>query len=82
MKEDQINEEQIKKEFRAIRLMLAYLCIPKEPEASLIGKVDILDRFGLSAPEIAKVCKSSRQSILNARQMLKKKPHAKKKKPK
>jgi len=63
----------------AIRLMLAYLCIAQEAEASLVRKVEILDRFGLTDSEIAKVCLSPVQSVRNARQMLKKKPHAKKK---
>lgn len=64
---------------KAIRLMLAYLCVAKEAEASLVRKVQILDRFGLNIQEIATVCMSSAQSISNARQMLKKKPYAKKK---
>jgi hypothetical protein len=63
----------------AIRLMLAYLCVAKEAEASLVRKVQILDRFDLTDSEIAKVCMCSAQSIWNARQILKKKPHAKKK---
>jgi hypothetical protein len=60
--------------------MLAYLCIAKEAEASIVRKVEILDRFGLSTSEIAKVCKTNTQVVMNSRQMLKKKPHAKKKK--
>jgi hypothetical protein len=64
----------------AIHLMLAYLCIATEAEASLVRKVQILDRFDLSDKDIAKVCSASTQSISNARQILKKKPHAKKKK--
>lgn len=63
-----------------IRLMLAYLCVAKEAEASLVRKVQILDRFKLPSVEIAKVCGASGQSVLNARQILKKKPHGKKKK--
>jgi hypothetical protein len=63
-----------------IRLMLAYLCVAKEAEASLVRKVQILDRFELPGAEIAKVCGASVQSVLNARQILKKKPHGKKKK--
>jgi hypothetical protein len=62
-----------------IRLMLAYLCIAKEAEASLVRKVEILDRFDLSDSEIARVCKTNAQVIRNSRQLLKKKPHAKKK---
>ena len=63
-----------------IRLMLGYLCIAKEAEASIVRKVEILDRFGLSDSEIAKVCKTNTQVIQNSRQALKKKPHARKKK--
>jgi hypothetical protein len=65
---------------RQIRLMLAYLCIGKEGEASLVRKVEILDRFELSDAEIARVCLSGVQSVRNARQELKSKPHARKKK--
>jgi hypothetical protein len=56
----------------SIRLMLAYLCIANEAEASLVRKVDVLDRFGLTDAEIATVCGASVQSIRNARQQLKK----------
>ena len=56
----------------ATRLMLAYLCIATEKEASLERKVEILDRFDLSTAEISKVCGSAEQSILNARHYLKK----------
>jgi hypothetical protein len=52
------------------RLMLAYLCISTEKEASLERKVEILDRFGLSDADIARVCKSQLQSIRNARHSL------------
>jgi hypothetical protein len=51
----------------SIRLMLAYLCISTEKEASLERKVEILDRFNLDDADIAKVCKSKVQSIRNAR---------------
>jgi hypothetical protein len=54
------------------RLMLAYLCIATEKEASLERKVEILDRFGLTDTEIARVCKSAVQSIRNARHYLRK----------
>jgi len=54
------------------RLMLAYLCISTEKAASLETKVEILDRFGLSASEIATVCGASAQSVSNARYFLKK----------
>lgn len=53
---------------KSIRLMLAYLCIATEKEASLERKVEILDRFNLTDAEIAKVCKSAVQSIRNATQ--------------
>jgi hypothetical protein len=51
----------------SVRLMLAYLCIATEKEASLERKVEILDRFDLTDAEIATVCKSAVQSIRNAR---------------
>ena len=56
----------------SIRLMLAYLCIAKETDVSLVRKVQVLDRFDLSDKEIAAVCGASIQSIRNARQLLKK----------
>jgi len=52
--------------------MLAYLCISKEAEASLLRKVEILDRFGLSDSEIATVCGYSTKSVHNARHLRKK----------
>ena len=67
----------MKNDENAIRLMLAYLCIAQEAEASLVRKVQILDRFGLSDSEIAKVCLRTVQSVRNARQFLKRKPRAK-----
>ena len=51
----------------AIRLMLAYLCIAKEAEASLERKVQILDRFELTDTEIATVSGVAVQSVRNAR---------------
>jgi len=54
----------------AVRLMLAYLCVATEKEASLERKVEILDRFGLSDAEISKVCGGVIQSIRNARYLL------------
>jgi hypothetical protein len=51
----------------AIRLMLAYLCVATEKEASLERKVEILDKFDLADAEIAKLCNSALQSIRNAR---------------
>ena len=47
------------------RLMLAYLCA-RDGE-NLREKVDILDRFGLSDAEIAKVCRGAVQAVRNAR---------------
>lgn len=55
-----------------IRLMLAYLCIASEKEASLETKVDILARFALTNVEIATVCGSKVQSVKNARHSLRK----------
>jgi hypothetical protein len=63
-----------------IRLMLGYLCIAKEAEASLIRKVEILDRFDLSDKEIATICNCTIQSVRDARLKLKKKSHGKSKK--
>jgi DNA-directed RNA polymerase specialized sigma24 family protein len=62
----------------AVRLMLAYLCVATEKEASLERKVEILDKFGLSDSEIAKICGSALQSIRNARHYIRK--HGKKSK--
>jgi hypothetical protein len=56
----------------SIRLMLAYLCIATEKEASLETKVEILTRFELTNQEIAKVCGSKIQSVKNARHALRK----------
>jgi DNA-directed RNA polymerase specialized sigma24 family protein len=55
-----------------IVLMLAYLCVSQEAEASLVRKVQILDRFGLSAADMAKVCGVPAQSVHNARSLAKK----------
>jgi len=54
----------------AIRLMLAYLCIATEKEASLERKVEILDKFDLTDAEVARICSSAVQSIRNARHYL------------
>jgi hypothetical protein len=51
--------------------MLAYLCIATEKESSLERKVEILDKFDLTDPEIARVCGRAVQSIRNVRQYLK-----------
>lgn len=50
-----------------LRLMLAYLCIAKEAEASLERKVEILDRFDLTDAQIAKVCGAAPGSVRNAK---------------
>jgi len=65
-----------------IRQMLGYLCIANEAEASLIRKVEILDRFGLSDKDIATICNCTSQSVRNARSQLKKSAHAKNEKKK
>jgi hypothetical protein len=63
-----------KAEVDPTQMMLAYLCIATEgPEASLVRKITILDRFGLTDKEIAKVCGNTIQSVWNARQIAKKK---------
>jgi hypothetical protein len=55
----------------AIRLMLAYLCISTEKEASLERKVEILGKFDLTNAEMAKICGAKVQSVHNARHYLK-----------
>lgn len=60
---------------KSIRLMLGYLCIASEAEASLVRKVQILDRFDLPDAEIAKICGNSVQSVRDARLKGKKKPN-------
>ncbi len=69
-------------EAKATRLMLAYLCVAKEAEASLVRKVEILDRFNLADGEIALVCGVAVQSVRNARLSVKKVSGGKKKKKK
>ncbi len=69
-------------EARTTRLMLAYLCVAKEAEASLERKVQILDRFGLADGDMAKVCGAVVQSVRNARLNVKKVSSGKKKKKK
>jgi hypothetical protein len=64
----------------SMQLMLAYLCISTEKEASLERKVEILDRFDLEDVDIAKVCNSKVQSIRNARHSIKHGPKKKRKK--
>ncbi len=64
IKQKRINSD----ETDANRLMLAYLCIATEGrEASLIRKVGILMRFGLSNQEIARVCGVPPQSVADAK---------------
>ena len=58
---------------KTMRLMLGYLCIANEAEASLIRKVQILDRFELVDAEIAKICGCTTQSVRDARVKHKKK---------
>lgn len=62
-----------------IRLMLGYLCVSKEAEASLTRKIEILDRFDLSDSEISTICGCTVQSVRNARQGIKKGKHGKQK---
>jgi hypothetical protein len=61
------------KENNSITLMLAYLCVATEAEASIVRKVQILDRFDLTDTQIATVCGAAVQSVRNARQTLRKK---------
>lgn len=65
-------------EDKSIRLMLGYLCIASEAEASLVRKVEILDRFDLPDAEIAQICACSVQSVRDAR-LKRKKTHGKRK---
>lgn len=61
---------------KSMRLMLGYLCVAKEAEASLVRKVEILDRFDLADAEIAQICACSIQSVRDAR-LKRKKAHGK-----
>jgi len=70
-------QEPKEKDFNSMRLMLAYLCVATEAEASLVRKVQILDKFDLSDAEIAKVCGRSVGSVRNAR-LEAKREHARK----
>jgi len=56
-----------------IQLMLGYLCISTEIEASLVRKVQILDRFKMGDKMIAQICGCNAQSVRYARQRAKKK---------
>jgi hypothetical protein len=60
--------------------MLGYLCIANEAAASLVRKVEILDRFGLEDKEIATICACAVQSVRDARQRIKKHTDVKNKK--
>lgn len=62
------------------QLMLGYLCIVNEAEASLVRKVEILDRFKFKAEEIAQICNCTTQSVMNARSKGHKRTNVKKKK--
>lgn len=55
------------KEKDPVRLMLAYLCVSTEPQSSLVRKVEILDRFGLTDEEIGNVCGCSKQVVAISR---------------
>lgn len=55
------------KEDSAVRLMLAYLCVLNQMTASLAVQVEILDRFGLTDEEIAKVLAKTVDAIKKAR---------------
>lgn len=56
-------------------LMLGYLCV-KDLE-TLPEMVDVLDRFGFSGPDIAKICNAAEGSIRNARLGMKDKKRTK-----
>ena len=48
-------------------MMLAFLCVATESEASLVRKVEILDKFELPDLEIAKVCGCTEGAVRTAR---------------
>ncbi len=73
-----MNNEKVNQD-KAVRLMLGYLCIVNEADASLVTKVQILDRFDLPGEEIAKICGCTLPAVANARLKGKKKSNAKKK---
>ena len=60
-------------EARQVPVMLGFLCAATEKDTNLMGKVRILDRFGLSDDEIALICDCKVQSVRNARQTVKRK---------
>jgi hypothetical protein len=55
-----------------IIMMLGYLCISTEIEASLSRKVEILGRFKLQDSLIAAICGCKVQAVRDARQRVKK----------
>jgi len=57
------------------QLMLGYLCV-KDLE-TLSEMVEVLDRFGFSGPDIAKICNAAEGSIRNARLGVKSKKRTK-----
>ena len=57
-------------------LMLAYLCV--KDLGSLRQKVEVLDRFGLSGPDITQICGCTEQAVWDARHDLKSKSKARK----
>jgi len=64
--------DQSKSRELAQTLMLGYLCIASEKEASLVRKVEILDRFDLEDTLIGKICGCNTQSVRDARVKAKK----------
>lgn len=50
--------------------MLAFLCIREL--STLPEQVKVLDRFGLTSPQIAAICGVAEQSVRNARVQIKK----------
>ena len=72
--------DELSKAQETIILMLAFLCVSTEKEASLERKVEILDKFDLTDQDIANLCSSAVQSVRNARHV--KNKHALKKKKK
>lgn len=62
----------------SIIMMLGYLCISTEIEASLSRKVEILDRFDISDNKVAAICGCKVQAIRDARQRAKKSKSKKK----
>jgi len=59
-------------ENKTIRLMLGYLCLATEPEASLVRQVEILDRFNLTNKEISIICGCSERAVSYKKEEIKK----------